>query len=263
MEWVETTGETIEEAKSRALDQLGVAEDDAEFEVLEEPKPGLFGRMRGEARVRARVRPTSPRRKQERRDGNRPKRGGQQSASAPRAARPAERAPREAREEPRSRADGPAVDPATVSAAATTFLEGLIAAAGVSGSVEARLDGEEIDLNVTGDGVELFVGPKGTTLSAVQDLARVVSQRKLGDHDTHLRVDIGSYRIKRRDALSKFARKVAADVIASGQPRVLEPMNSADRKVVHDTLLEVEGVVTRSQGQDPHRRVVVALDDAE
>ena len=63
MEWVETTGDTIEEAKSAALDQLGVAEDDAEFEVLEEPKQGLFGRTRGEARVRARVRPTSPRAK--------------------------------------------------------------------------------------------------------------------------------------------------------------------------------------------------------
>ena len=61
MEWVETTGRTIEEAKNIALDQLGVAEDDADFEVVEEPKPGLFGRTRGEARVRARVRPTSPR----------------------------------------------------------------------------------------------------------------------------------------------------------------------------------------------------------
>ena len=61
MEWVETTAKTIEEAKELALDQLGVAVDDAEFEVLEEPRPGLFGRTRGEARVRARVRPTKPR----------------------------------------------------------------------------------------------------------------------------------------------------------------------------------------------------------
>jgi len=61
MEWVETTGETLEEAKEAALDQLGVAEDDAEFEVIEEPKQGLFGRTRGEARVRARVKPSTPR----------------------------------------------------------------------------------------------------------------------------------------------------------------------------------------------------------
>jgi len=51
MEWVETTGKSIEEAKSIALDQLGVADEEAEFEILEEPKAGLFGRTRGEARV--------------------------------------------------------------------------------------------------------------------------------------------------------------------------------------------------------------------
>ena len=68
MEWVETTGKTVEDAKDAALDQLGVDEQDAEFEVVEEPKAGLFGRTRGEARVRARVRPTQPRPKLERRD---------------------------------------------------------------------------------------------------------------------------------------------------------------------------------------------------
>ena len=53
MEWVETTGKTLAEAKDAALDQLGVHEEDAEFDVLEEPQQGLFGRVRGEARVRA------------------------------------------------------------------------------------------------------------------------------------------------------------------------------------------------------------------
>jgi spoIIIJ-associated protein len=71
MEWVEVTGRTLEEAKEAALDQLGVDEQDAEFEVLEEPRPGLFGRFRSEARVRARVLPTSPRPKVERRERRR------------------------------------------------------------------------------------------------------------------------------------------------------------------------------------------------
>ena len=61
MEWVETTGRTVAEAKDAALDQLGVDDSDAEFVVVNEPRAGLFGRMRGEARVRARVQPTSPR----------------------------------------------------------------------------------------------------------------------------------------------------------------------------------------------------------
>src|SRR5437588_5869993 len=71
MEWVETTGRTVAEAKDAALDQLGVDEHDAEFEVLEEPKSGLFGRLRSEARVRARVVPTEPRPKVERRERRR------------------------------------------------------------------------------------------------------------------------------------------------------------------------------------------------
>src|SRR3954454_2796358 len=78
MEWVETTARTVDEAKELALDQLGVVEDEADFEVLAEPKQGLFGRIRGEARVRARVRPTPVRPKQDRRRGRR----GAETASA-------------------------------------------------------------------------------------------------------------------------------------------------------------------------------------
>src|SRR5947209_2311822 len=76
VEWVEVTGRTLEEAKEAALDQLGVDEQDAEFEILEEPRPGLFGRFRSEARVRARVLPTAPRPKVERRERRRRDGGG-------------------------------------------------------------------------------------------------------------------------------------------------------------------------------------------
>src|ERR1700685_3545674 len=83
MEWVETTGRTIEEAQDAALDQLGVDETDAEFVMVTEPKAGLFGRMRGEARVRARVRPVGPRPKRERsRDRGRNGKGGQGSGGS-------------------------------------------------------------------------------------------------------------------------------------------------------------------------------------
>ena len=268
MEWVETTADTLEAAKNLALDQLGVSEEDAEFDVLEEPKPGLFGRTRGEARVRARVRPTAPRSKPERRDRG-PKRTTRTEGDAPKSRRGpksaagADRPRREPRKtsdvERAPRPEGPPVDSATVSAAATTFLEGMLTAAGLVGQVTSTLNGEDIDINVIGDDVSVFVGQRGATLMAVQDLTRVVSQRRLGDHDTHMRVDIGSYRERRREALSRFALKVADDVIATGQPRVLEPMNSADRKIVHDALVDSTGVSTHSQGQDPHRRVVVAL----
>ena len=278
MEWVEITGRTIDEAKNAALEMLGVDIDDAEFEILEEPKPGLFGRTRGEARVRARVRPTQVRPKTERRDrrrggrgegnrnegsrgdggrersGNKESRnGGERKPRPERAPRP----PREAREPREERPKGDPVDPAIVGAQAVSFLEGVTAAFGLSANVVLVREDEEMEVQVNGDDLGLLVGPKGNTLLALQDLTRVVAQRRLGDHDTRLRVDVAGYRERRRDALSRFALKVASDVKETGKPRVLEPMASADRKVVHDTLAGVDGVSTRSRGEDPYRQIVV------
>lgn len=272
MEWVETTGRTIEEAKNAALEMLGVDVDDAEFDIVEEPKPGLFGRTRGEARVRARVRPTQVRPKTERRDrrrreggreggrseGNRE--GGERRSGGNGRGQGGERKPRperEARPPREERPKGDPVDPAVVGAQAVSFLEGLTAAFGLSGKVVLVREDEEMEVQVNGDDLGLLVGPKGNTLLALQDLTRVVAQRRLGDHDTRLRVDVAGYRERRRDALSRFAKKVADDVIETGKPRVLEPMASADRKVVHDTLAEIDGVTTRSRGEDPYRQIVV------
>ncbi|MGZ8762816.1 MAG: Jag N-terminal domain-containing protein, partial [Acidimicrobiia bacterium] len=82
MEWVETTGRSIDEALELALDQLGVLEDEVEFEVLVEPKAGLFGRFGGtEARLRARVKPVSREKPGERRRGRKPRKSGSGAGS--------------------------------------------------------------------------------------------------------------------------------------------------------------------------------------
>ena len=258
MQWVETTGDTLEEAKEAALDQLGVAEDDAEFEVIDEPKQGLFGRTRGEARVRARVKPTSPRGKAAERRPRKEKTG-ERREQKPRTEgrqrnndRPA-REPREPRE-PREKVE---VDPALVGQAASEFLSGLATAFGTQSTVSVNREEDDIEVRLEGNDLGLMVGPGGATLLAIQDLTRVASQRRLGDQDTRLRIDIAGYRERRKEALSRFAQKVAAEVKETGSSRMLEPMSSADRKIVHDTLAELEGVTTRSEGDDPRRRVVV------
>ena len=289
MEWVETTGRTIEEAKSAALDRLGVVEDDAEFEIIEEPRVGLFGRQRGEARVRARVRPTTPRAKVERRDRKKrsdgkpagagndaPDAGGER---APKNAQPRQRAEGGQRSQPKQRqaaraaessTDAPTNDaaptrtketdvtPQQVADEATNFISGLVGAFGLTGTTSAVVEDDDIEVKVDGADLGLLVGPRGSTLQAVQEIVRVVAQRRLGDHDTHLRVDVGGYRERRREALSRFAQQVAEQVVADGTARSLEPMSSADRKVVHDVLAEVDGVVTSSAGEEPNRRVVIS-----
>ena len=304
MEWVETTGKTVEDAKEAALDQLGVHEDDAEIEVIESPRVGLFGRTRGEARVRARVRPTRPRPKAERRDrkrrkpdGPRRSEGAGADTKAP-AARSGAATAGEGPDGPRRRSrrgrgggggegqkttrppstgrtarvangeegtgmsDAGEGNDATVEEQAAimrSFLEGLVDAFDLDASfVEERVDDDTIELRVEGDNLGLLIGPKGQTLQSVQELARTVVQRQAtGTHHGRVRIDIGGYRQRRKEALESFATQVANDVLGSGVAKALEPMHPADRKVVHDTVNEIDGVVTTSEGEEPRRRVVI------
>lgn len=285
MEWVETTGRTVEEAKDAALDELGVDEADAEFEILEEPKVGLFGRLRSEARVRARVRPTRPRPKDDRRDrrrrGDRRPRaeGGERDERPTRdngsvaaddgqvaeAEAPREKAgarPRAAKKERGPDVDEdrdvPLLEQASVG---EDFLRGLLTELGASGGVESRsIDEDTVEVVVTGADLGLLIGPKGSTLSALQDLTRTVVQRRTGARNGRLLVDVAGYRQKRREALERFTREVAAAVQESGERKVLEPMHPADRKVVHDTINTLPGVRTTSEGEEPRRHVVILPD---
>lgn len=147
-----------------------------------------------------------------------------------------------------------------VRAAAEGFARGLVDAFGLDATTSSQVDGTEIEVRIdaAGDGLGLLIGPSGRTLLAIQDLARVAAQRRLGDHETRLRVDVAGYRDKRRAALERFAQEVAELVRASGVPRSLEPMPSSDRKVIHDTLTTIDGVVSRSEGEDPYRRIIVS-----
>ncbi len=150
------------------------------------------------------------------------------------------------------------VTPQEVGDAAVSFMSGLADAFGATSTTSLEIDDTNLEVRVDGTDLGLLVGHGGRTLAAVQDLARVASQRRLGDHDTRLRVDVGGYREKRRAALEKFAGAVAAQVLETGQPKALEPMNSADRKAVHDALAGIDGVASRSEGDDPTRRVVIS-----
>jgi spoIIIJ-associated protein len=339
VEWVETTGKTVEEAKEAALDQLGVDESEAEFELLEEPKNGLFGRVRREARVRARVEPTRPRPKADRRERRRkpPAKGkagaktgangsGRGKASVDEAGTSDATEPAEAADATSGGRGSTATKPAAKSAAKSTprstpksttkraarprtsttsaktpddldatdlnatdrevanrevakgehmstdlvsmeeqadiieeFLEGLTEAFGVDPEIHREtIDDEMLELQVEAPDLGLLIGPKGQTLAAVQELARTVLQRKAtGTYEGRVRIDISGYRSRRRVALERFATGIADEVRASGTQKILEPMSPPDRKVVHDTVNDLEGVVTASEGTEPYRRVVI------
>lgn len=275
MEWVEVTGRTIDEARERALDLLGGVEEDTEVEVLAEAKMGLFGRLREEARVRARLLPAVPRSKD---DSGRRRRSGSRAPRAdapPAAQQPANPQPQadvavaeedeqgdvvnvETMVETMSE-ERPEVPLAEQAQVAKQFVEGLLQTMGIEGSTTTvvEVDEDTSEVQVTGDDLGLLIGPKGATLLALQDLARTVVQRRTGARTGRLLLDVAGYRAKRREALGRFTEKVAEEVVASGTAAALEPMSSADRKVVHDTANGIEGVTTTSEGEDPRRRVVV------
>ena len=316
MEWVEVAGKTIAEATELALDQLGVAVGDAEVIVVTEPKTGLFGRMRVEARVRARVRPVGARPKRERtRDRNRGAKAAQGSSGpgartgtprsetrTPSANRPSEGTgsgtSRSARRR-RNRSGGGAGGASGSNGASTipsrqgsesaekdsqrtrepkeivamaegmtleeqgevgrAFLAGLLSEYGVSASVETRLlDDETVEIAALGEDLGLLVGPRGSTLSALQDLTRAVVQRQCPSRTDRILVDVAGYREKRSAALKRFSTQIAEEVIATGQEKALEAMSPADRKAVHDAVNEIDGVSTRSEGEDPNRYIVIA-----
>jgi spoIIIJ-associated protein len=289
VEWVETTGRSVEEAKDAALDQLGVDEADAEFEVVAEARSGLFGRLRQEARVRARVRPTTPPPKVDRRERRRRGGGGrerEQKAAAPSggggrtssggggrggtssggrsAPAPAPEAAPVSTDEPQQ--EDEAVEPVSVAEvgdAASEFVRGLVDAFGVDGQTSvAELDVDTIEVRVEGNDLGLLVGQKGATLSAVQELTRtVVTRVEPGGRNVRVHVDVAGYRARRREALERFTRQVADTVKESGTSTAMEPMTAADRKVVHDTANGIDGIHTTSEGEEPRRRVVLHADD--
>ncbi|MGZ4801871.1 MAG: RNA-binding cell elongation regulator Jag/EloR [Acidimicrobiia bacterium] len=140
---------------------------------------------------------------------------------------------------------------------ATEFTQGLVEAFGADADVSQEIDDGAITVRIDGDDLGLLVGPKGATLNAIEELVRAVVQRETGGHGARIHVDVAGYREKRRQALAEFTRGLVAKVLDSGNDQVLEPMPSPDRKVVHDTVAEIDGVETSSEGEEPRRYVVI------
>jgi Predicted RNA-binding protein len=310
MEWVEVTGRTIEEALDAALDQLGVDEQDIEYDVLEEPRRGFLGRLTGMARIRARVKPIS-REKPDRRRRSGPRsegrsqggrsEGGRQRAGGSRPAatstgqggsrarsgggeegrdeRPRDGQRQRNRSRDRDRKPRPAAADTTSSRAtegeeiavsgsdvplseqvelAERFTIGLVERFGMKASVTAEADGDDdVKVEITGSDLGLLIGPRAATLDAIQELVRTALQRRIGGHGARVHVDVGGYRARRHEALAVFVREAAERALESGRDQVFEPMSPMDRKVVHDTVNEIEGVATVSEGEEPRRRVVI------
>jgi len=129
---------------------------------------------------------------------------------------------------------------------------------------EYTLDVEEKDNHCTitldGENLGFIIGRRGETLDALQYLTGLVANRAGGSY-YRVTLDIGNYREKREQALVALARRLGGQTARTGRRNSLEPMNPYERRIIHTTVQEMEGVISWSVGSDPNRHVVIGPSD--
>jgi spoIIIJ-associated protein len=137
-------------------------------------------------------------------------------------------------------------------------LRRIIAEGGFTAEVAViSTEGSDISLDVTGPDAGALVGPHGHTLDAIQYLLTLIVNKRRDDR-LRIWVDAAGYRARRAETLAKFANTLADEVAASGQEAITDPLNPMERRIIHTALVERTDVQTYSEGEEPHRYVVVS-----
>ncbi|HBI85922.1 MAG TPA: single-stranded DNA-binding protein [Ruminococcus sp.] len=253
------TASSLDEAKQKAAQSFGADISAIEFEVIEEPKRSLLGGLFGkkeEYRVRATYNAPEP---------------APQETEVPAPATEAEEA-----SAPVAAADFTADEPAENTAEAekevspevklekmqigAEYLQGILDQLAPEVKCAGRLE-NGISFSLEGNGAGSLIGRRGETLDALQYLTSMVANR--GDKDyVRLTIDTCGYREKRRKALKELAARISKNVLRTGRSIALEPMNPYERRIIHSTVTEIEGVSSHSSGEEPNRKVIITSDSA-
>jgi spoIIIJ-associated protein len=284
MEWVEVQGNTVDLAVEVALKELDLrSREDATVEVIQEPKAGFLGmggkdaivkvskapkkrrRNRGRGRSKspqdsgANQRDSGQNKQKPKQNQQRQKQSNQTKSNQTKKSRQEKQVPKSDEQKPDDRSnDRPEQAPIEEQAkVAAGFITGLLEAFGLEGTVETRIEDDVLYIDVEGAQTEALVGTKGSVMQSVHELTRTVVQRKTYGAP-RMRIDIAGYRARRREALKIYTAKLAEQVIEEQDEAMLEPMNAADRKVIHDAVAEIDSVRSFSEGDEPRRAVVIA-----
>ncbi len=240
--WFEAEGATLDEALRRAIAEL--ADCDADKVELRVQAPGLeIGELAG-VRVTLEVL-------------------GEDEELEPMSADPEELEEEEEAEEEDEEEVAPAgltIDDLDEEAeAAADFLEGLLDAMELPGDLQIRVHDDHAEVEVVNVGSGRLIGRRGQTLDAIQELVRSALQRRF-ERRSRVMLDIEGYRARRLDKYLEKAREAIQEVLDTGQPQRLEPMDVYERKAVHQLVAEHQGVTSSSWGREPTRRVVIERD---
>ncbi len=138
---------------------------------------------------------------------------------------------------------------------AADYLEELLDIADLDGDIDMDIERDRASVSVVGGDLDHLVGSEGAVLDALQELTRLAVLTATGER-SRLMLDIGGFRAGRRVVLTELGATTAEKVKESGEPVRLDPMNPFERKVVHDAVAAA-GLRSESEGEEPHRRVVV------
>lgn len=144
--------------------------------------------------------------------------------------------------------------------AAADFLEGLLDALDLPGDLRIRVKEQHAEVEIADVGSGALIGRRGQTLEAIQELVRCAMQRQF-ERRSHVQVDVEGYRARRLEKLLEKAEEAIDSVLDNGEPQRLEPMDVFERKAVHQLVAGVDGLVSRSQGREPGRRIVIEPED--
>lgn len=267
------TAKTVEEAQEQAVSAFGAPASQIRFEILEQPRRGLFGKLKGEARVKAEyeplmqqtpvreapVAPAAPAPQPEAAP-QQPAAPAEEPAAQSDAAPAAETAPETPEAAPAEETVAPVElteEQAAKAEHARSYVASILRSMGLSDASTMTVTESGVTLTFDGDGSGTIIGRRGETLDALQYLASMVSNK--GDKE-YFRITIDScgYREKRRKTLIELAKKISKSVLRTGRSTTLEPMNPYERRIIHSAVSEIEGVTSHSTGEEPYRKVIIS-----
>lgn len=231
-------GKTIEEAKMNAVDDFGVSEELISFTVLEEPKKGFLGIIKGEAKVEAEYIPASSETDEEPDVSENMESAAEETVPAP-----------EVSDKPKFEGNK--------AEAAVNYIFNIFDKMGVKAEYTYEETEDGVVINLTSEDTSFIIGRRGENLDAIQYLASMFCNR-LDDEYYRVVLDSNGYRDKRKKTLEDLAKKIAKNVLRSGRSTVLEPMNPYERRIIHSVISEIEGVSSRSVGEEPYRKIIIS-----
>ena len=245
MDWLEVEDKTVQEALTQATIKLGLTSDQVEYEVIEEEKSSLLGLFSKPARIRVRKKPEPGEVTEDTTV--------EETVAAEDTA--SETVPVK-EEAPKKREVTRDISTITVK----PFLTELFDTMGVEVSIEENYNNEEnqIEVDISGSQMGMLIGKRGQTLDALQYITSLVLNKGCDDY-VKVKLDTENYRDRRKATIENLAKNVAKKVKASGRASTLEPMNPYERRIIHAALQDDKYVTTHSEGEEPHRKVVVTV----